>query len=158
MTEQDKTQTVAPKPKAFKETLQIALNCTRTFREIMEQETQALMVMDFATALQIGDRKKEYAGVYADSIEALVPFAQQMKQLPEQTKAVFRDEKIKFDDVVNRNKKELEKASGTTKRLSERIIDVTRRMLVRDGVNYGSNGMAKQAQLRPMHMSVNETL
>lgn len=149
---------IEEKPRTLKEHIHFAISCTQQFRKIMEQETQALIAMDFKSALELGKTKRAFASTYADAIEALIPFSDQIKQMPQSEKQIFLQEKEHFDKAVLENKKELQRAQHTTKRLSERIIDVTRKILVRDGVNYGRNGMAKQAQLRPMHMSVNETL
>lgn len=143
---------------SFDKVILEALEETQKFRAIMDQETAALQDYDYGRAVKIAESKKEQASIYANAIEALSQFPQEIKNLPQTVKDKFRSEKHLFDKAAENNKLALQRGGQMTRRLSEKVISITRTSLATDGLNYGKNGMARQEQLRPMHMSVNETL
>lgn len=130
----------------------------KNFRHIIEQENEALDAFDFQRATQISVEKKRASELYAEAIENLIPFASELKTLPDTLKKALRDEREIFDAACDHNKAALKRGAQMAQRLSNRIVTIAKKALHEDGVNYNRYGTSNQTYKRPVYMQVNETL
>lgn len=141
----------------FSTKVQNTIHAVKALRLCIEEENAALHDYDYKRVKTISERKKDLSAHYAETMEDLIPHAEQLKKLPEPVKDVLREEKNRFDAACDDNKKLLTRATNMATRLSNRIVSMAKTAMHEQSVNYSRYGTANKAFKRPVYVQMNET-
>jgi len=135
------------------------LSIVTSFSTLLENETAAIKSYKFKEVSELQENKKFHAVRYEEKIKALNERREELMSVDIQTRERLQKERIKFGTVLEKNKKALQNAQESAKRLANFILDTARKTVTADNqTNYSLTGQAQTFKSATNSLSIDQTL
>jgi len=135
------------------------LSIITSFSTLLEKETAALKKADFKSVNELQENKKFHAKRYEEKVLNLTSRRAELLNIDLKTRERLKDERIKFNTLLEANKRALLNAKESTRRLSELILESARKSVIDEKkTNYSSKGEAQSYNSATSAYSFNQTL
>jgi hypothetical protein len=113
----------------------------RTMIGVLRQETDAVKAIDLETFAGLQKIKGDLFDVYQADIKTLLSRKNELKTMPEPVKERIRHFERDLSVARTDNMSALDRAGKSFLRLRDRIVHIARDTALRNGAQYGANGM-----------------
>ena len=121
---------------------------------VLASETDYLKKADRNGFLRLQDQKMEIAQSYQQDVFAVKNVAKVLKEKYPNMIPYLQEKQSALNTVISENEKALKRMENSTKRLSDRIMDVARRAAIeQNSVVYGSAGQLSDKNRASMGVS-----
>lgn len=135
------------------------LSIITSFSTLLEKETEALKVADFKGVNELQENKKFHAKRYEEKVHAITERREELMNVSLATREKLKEERIRFNKLLDSNKRALLNASESTKRLANFILESARKAVIEEKkTNYTPMGHAQSYASATSAYSFNETL
>lgn len=123
-------------------------------QSILSEETDRLKVADRRGFLALQDKKLEVALSYQHDISAVKNVAKVLKEKYPNLVPFLKEKQNNLSQTINENEIALKRMENSTKRLSDRIMDIARKAAAeQNSVVYGSAGKLNDKKRASMGVS-----
>jgi len=136
--------------------MQEMMHTIDALRSIYLEENEALEQSDTHRFISLQDRKLAAARNYQLGARQILERRAELKKIDPALKQNLAQMQEEFSEITAKNMTALGRISKAVERLNERIMQLARETVSKDGVNYSASGSLENGQ-RPLSIGLNES-